>query len=76
MSYEKGKERKKTGIILLSSFIYLVFTGFILAICIKYLPDTITIFDLPFPIIYLIFGMIVIIWGIIIIKIKRRWREK
>jgi len=76
MSYEKGKERKKTGMILLSSFIYLGFTGFILALCIKYLPDTITIFDLPFPIIYLIFGMIIIIWGIIMIKIKRRWKEK
>ena len=73
MSYEKRKERKKTGIILLSSFIFLVFTGFVLAFFIKYIPDTITIFDLPFPIIYLVFGMFLIIWGLIIIQIKRRW---
>lgn len=75
MSYEKGKQRKKTGIILLSSFIYLVFTGFVLAFFIKYLPSTITIFELPFPIIYLIFGMFVIIWGYIVLKIKRRWER-
>jgi len=74
MGYEKGKERKKTGIILLSSFIFLVFTGFVLAFFIKYIPDTIIIFDLPFPIIYLVFGMFLIIWGLIMIQIKRRWR--
>jgi len=73
--YEKRKERKRTGIILLSSFIYLIFTGFVLAFFIKYLPGTITIFELPFPIIYLIFGMFVIIWGFIVLKIKRRWER-
>jgi len=75
MSYGKGKKRKKTGVILLSSFIYLVFTGVILAIFIKYIPNTITVFDLPFPIIYLVFGMFVIIWGVIMLKIKRRWER-